>query len=203
MQTRPRAAQCHPERTQYASGMCRSCYSRDLARRHALGATFILRGTKGWKWSPEVSAKRAEALRRYWANQPPGSPHRRASAEGGRRGRQSAGRRTTCPEHYVRGFLDGLAVDYVFQHEIGDMLVDFFLPHHNLVLEVDGAYFHSLPGRQIKDVQREAKLAALGHGCVRLRCVGKNGLTQEARETLNALFRPSLTEGLSYQGAVG
>lgn len=55
-------------------------------------------------------------------------------------------------EDFAREFLDKLGVKYIYQMEavsIGRWF-DFYLPEHNLLIEIDGSYFHSDP-RLIKE----------------------------------------------------
>ena len=54
-------------------------------------------------------------------------------------------------EDFARDFLDKLGVKYVYQFEtdIGRWF-DFYLPEHNLLIEVDGSYYHSDP-RLVKE----------------------------------------------------
>lgn len=48
----------------------------------------------------------------------------------------------SCPsnflEHHFAKILDGLGIEYIFQYPIGKYLFDFYLPQHNLLIEVDG-----------------------------------------------------------------
>ena len=50
-------------------------------------------------------------------------------------------------EDFAREFLDKLEVKYVYQFEAKDIgrFFDFYLPSHNLIIEVDGGYYHSDP----------------------------------------------------------
>lgn len=78
-----------------------------------------------------------------------------------------AGRRSSCPEHYVRGFLDALGVDYVYQYPAGGvMLADFYVPGRNLILEYDGSFWHR--PHAVRDADRDEKLLALGYRVLRV-----------------------------------
>ena len=46
-------------------------------------------------------------------------------------------------EDFARDFLDKLNVEYVYQFEAKDIgrWFDFFLPTHNLIIEIDGGYW--------------------------------------------------------------
>lgn len=50
-------------------------------------------------------------------------------------------------EDFAKSFLDKLGVKYVYQFEAKDIgrFYDFYLPSHNLIIEVDGGYYHSDP----------------------------------------------------------
>lgn len=55
-------------------------------------------------------------------------------------------------EDFARDFLDKLNIQYIWQFEAKDIgrFYDFYLPKHNLILEIDGSYFHSDP-RLVKE----------------------------------------------------
>lgn len=55
-------------------------------------------------------------------------------------------------EDFARDFLDKLGVKYVYQFEASSIgrWYDFYLPFHNLLIEIDGSYFHADP-RVIKE----------------------------------------------------
>lgn len=50
-------------------------------------------------------------------------------------------------QDFAEQFLDTLGVDYVWQFEAKDIgrFYDFYLPKSNLLIEVDGSYYHSDP----------------------------------------------------------
>lgn len=55
-------------------------------------------------------------------------------------------------EDFAKDFLDKLRVRYVYQFEAKDIgrFYDFYLPDNNLIIEVDGSYYHSDP-RLVKE----------------------------------------------------
>ena len=61
-------------------------------------------------------------------------------------------------EDFAREFLEKLNIDYVYQFEAADIgrFYDFYLPKHNLIIEVDGGYWHSDPR-----VVKEGKLSPM------------------------------------------
>lgn len=50
-------------------------------------------------------------------------------------------------QDFAEQFLDKLGVDYIWQFEAKDIgrFYDFYLPKHNLIIEIDGSYYHSDP----------------------------------------------------------
>ena len=82
--------------------------------------------------------------------------------------RASQMKRPTGIERAVAALLDALGVEHLPQYLIGNrFVVDFYVPSRKLVIECDGSYWHSLPGRAEKDAARDAWLSA--HGFVILR----------------------------------
>lgn len=55
-------------------------------------------------------------------------------------------------QDFAKEFLEKLGIEYVWQFEAKDIgrFFDFYLPKHNLIIEVDGSYFHSDP-RLVKE----------------------------------------------------
>lgn len=50
-------------------------------------------------------------------------------------------------ERFAKEFLDKLGVKYKYQFEVKEIgrWYDFYLPEHNLIIEVDGSYYHADP----------------------------------------------------------
>jgi very-short-patch-repair endonuclease len=71
-------------------------------------------------------------------------------------------------ERMVHVILDALSIAYVSQKQIGKVFVDIFVPSANLIIECDGEYWHSRPGRKESDARREALLVARGYTVLRL-----------------------------------
>jgi hypothetical protein len=61
----------------------------------------------------------------------------------------------TDAEKEVESWLISAGKEYHTQHKIGQHFADFYLPEENIVIEVDGAYWHK---DQIKDIERDAEL---------------------------------------------
>ena len=53
---------------------------------------------------------------------------------------------------FMREFLDKLGVKYIYQFEVKEIgrWYDFYLPDHNLIIEIDGSYYHADP-RVVKE----------------------------------------------------
>ena len=63
------------------------------------------------------------------------------------------GRRSSI-EFKVEDKLVEWGVEFIAQHKVGPWLVDFYIPHLNMVLECDGDYWHSLPRAKARDRQK-------------------------------------------------
>lgn len=59
-------------------------------------------------------------------------------------------------EDFAREFLDKLCVEYVYQFEAKDIgrFFDFYLPNSNLIIEIDGDYWHGNPEMYNEDELR-------------------------------------------------
>lgn len=102
--------------------------------------------------------------------------------EQGRVGRKS---RDTSLELTVRAVLDVLDIEYRSSHRINRFIVDIYVPSRNLIIECDGAYWHSLPRIIGRDVERDAFLRASGYKVLRLpECDIKSGLSPDVMLSL-------------------
>lgn len=68
----------------------------------------------------------------------------------------------TTPEKIMRQFLDKVGVEYKQEYKIGKYWADFYLPKYNVVIEVDGDYWHSLPNVKEKDTRKDKYLKSKG-----------------------------------------
>lgn len=71
-------------------------------------------------------------------------------------------------EETVASVLTALGIKHQRQVYIGRCLVDFYIRTKRLVIECDGSYWHSLPGRQESDASRDAWLISRGFRVLRL-----------------------------------
>ena len=69
----------------------------------------------------------------------------------------------TLIEIAVGKALDTLGIAYEFQKIIGRCIVDYYLPEHNIVIECDGDYWHSLPKNKARDKKRDRWLIEQGY----------------------------------------
>ncbi len=77
--------------------------------------------------------------------------------------------RSTKPEILLSKILDENKINHISQYLINDkFLVDEYLPDYNLVIEVDGLYWHSLDGVIKKDKAENAYLKKCGFKMIRL-----------------------------------
>ena len=65
----------------------------------------------------------------------------------------------TRAEKKVRAILELNKVEYVFQYQIQDKVFDFYIPSMNLLIEVDGTYWHGkgLKQTQLNSMQKKHK----------------------------------------------
>jgi very-short-patch-repair endonuclease len=74
----------------------------------------------------------------------------------------------TSLELIVMKILDSLEIKYIHNFQMGPFSVDFWIDSYNLVIEADGEYWHSLPGRASSDKRRDTWLTNRGYKILRL-----------------------------------
>lgn len=62
----------------------------------------------------------------------------------------------TKPELAVERILQSLNITYIKQYQVGPYLFDFYLPNNNVLIEVQGEYWHSLPNALANDYAKES-----------------------------------------------
>tara|TARA_Y100000034_G_C6771249_1_gene344084 strand:- start:19 stop:774 length:756 start_codon:yes stop_codon:yes gene_type:complete len=48
----------------------------------------------------------------------------------------------TFPEQFIENLLNLLGIEYISEYEIGNFIIDFYIPSKNLCIEADGDYWH-------------------------------------------------------------
>lgn len=114
---------------------------------------------KYYKNHPEARIQKAKDLVEYMSKNP-------------------GGFKDTIPELIVKAFLDESKIDYIHPKSIDRYSVDFFIPHKNLIIEVDGCFYHSCiihkpygeKGKQKRenDRVREEKIKLRGYRVLRI-----------------------------------
>lgn len=74
----------------------------------------------------------------------------------------------TLPEKKTQDALDIIGIPYELEKRFKTYLVDFFLPGQSICLEVDGDYWHSLPGKPEKDDKKDQFLRSLVYKVIRI-----------------------------------
>ena len=65
-------------------------------------------------------------------------------------------------DDFAKQFLDKLGIEYVYQFEAKDIgrFFDFYLPKSNLIIEIDGDFWHGNPDKYQKEELRGHKIRA-------------------------------------------
>ena len=74
----------------------------------------------------------------------------------------------TSIEKIMKAIFEKLNVQYIFQKHISTKLVDFYIPHKNLIIECDGTYWHGRPEQEKIDRERDDLFRSLGYKIKRL-----------------------------------
>lgn len=75
----------------------------------------------------------------------------------------------TSIERRTRKTLESLGLNPIPEFTIAKRLVfDFYVPAHNLLIECDGLYWHSLPGVKDRDIRKNKRARELGYEVIRL-----------------------------------
>lgn len=80
-----------------------------------------------------------------------------------------AGKEPTIIEVIVGNILAHLNVKYLPQYRVGKYVCDYYLPNHNLIIECDGSYWHSIPKVQERDKRKNAYLKECKYKVLRLK----------------------------------
>ncbi len=74
----------------------------------------------------------------------------------------------TEPERKIKEALISLNITFSVQFPAGIYLIDFLLPDLNIAIEVDGIYWHSMPGAKERDGRKDDFLKSLGYTPLRI-----------------------------------
>jgi len=105
-------------------------------------------------WTPELRRKQSEAQKARWAN-------------GGFDGIFQS---PSKPELIMARSLTNAGLEYKAQYRLGNdgRPFDFYVPILNLLIECDGEYWHSLPGRAESDAAKTALARKQGYMLIRI-----------------------------------
>jgi len=76
------------------------------------------------------------------------------------------------PERLMQNLLESHGIEYTYQHEVSGFFYDFYIPSKNILIEVDGDFWHCKPGtkhetpimpEQIKNVTNDKKKTAIAY----------------------------------------
>lgn len=71
-------------------------------------------------------------------------------------------------ERTVREALEDLNIEFIQEHKVKRYRIDFFISCSQLAVEADGGYWHTSANGRLRDIRRDANLAALGITTVRI-----------------------------------
>jgi very-short-patch-repair endonuclease len=74
----------------------------------------------------------------------------------------------TYPERVLYKSLERQHIPYIREYQVGPYRADAYIPHLNVLIEVDGEYWHSKPAQQIIDKRKNAYYKAKGYGLIRI-----------------------------------
>lgn len=160
---------------------CRSCAAKcchaNNPERNAVYATDEFKTKIGKlakdRWAdPDYKARTSKALKAASSNPEVRAKQHRATKEAWNRGCYDNRVINLSPsslEVRLAQALDKAGILYIQQYKPDGYwrYYDFYLPGHKLLIEVDGAYWHSLPGRS--DIDVEKTRYAIDHGYMLLR----------------------------------
>lgn len=164
--------QSNPHTPEWNDRIAQALTGRKLSQEHREATSRGHMGQEPWNRgispSDETRQRISEANRQRWAQIPQAERVKLIPAFH-RAGLKAAHRtKRSRIERAIEVELMALNIAFIAQHEIGKYHADFYLPAWNLVLECDGAYWHSLPQAQARDRERDAWMRAQGYRIVRL-----------------------------------
>lgn len=144
---------------QWANGK-RKGYLRSVETREK-----IRKGNKNTKKSKEWKQKMKK-----WRNSPEGRKAMEKARQGGIKGLLILSKLLeTKPEKEMRLKLDSWRINHISKFLMyNKFVVDEWLPNHNIVIEVDGRYWHTREKQIKKDKAKDAYLTKCGHKVIRV-----------------------------------
>ncbi len=131
-------------------------------------------------FTPEVRARIGQASKRMWES----DEHRVKMAVV-----RSMAPNVSALSHAVAEVLDRSGVDFVLEHPVGPWVFDVWVPSHNLLLELNGEYWHSLP-RAVRNDKSKATYIERYFPDIRLMTVWEVEFYKEGR--LKAILEAAL-----------
>lgn len=118
--------------------------------------------------------ERSKKISNYHKGRPKSKQHREQMKKQlaiNRRERLTSGKMSK-PERLMQDMLESHGVEYVYQHEVSGFFYDFYIPSKNILIEVDGDFWHCKPGtkyetpimkEQTKNVVNDKKKTAIAY----------------------------------------
>lgn len=131
----------------------------------------ISEGLKGKKKSPEHVAKIKADRQKYWSIQ------ENRNAQRIRRSKYMSAhliKNKTKLEKEFQTILNSLGVSYIFQYTVNGYNYDFYIPNKNILIEVDGDWWHCNPALNIQPVY-ESQKHTMEHDLIKNKIALDNG----------------------------
>jgi very-short-patch-repair endonuclease len=116
--------------------------------------------------------ERSKKISEYFKGRPKSPEHREKISKQlaiNRRERLTSGKMSK-PERLMEDILKSHGIEYVYQQEVSGFFYDFYIPSKNILIEVDGDFWHCKPGtkyetpkmpEQVKNVVNDKKKTAV------------------------------------------
>ena len=131
----------------------------------------ISKALKGKQKSPEHIAKITEDRKKYWGNQ------ENRDAQRIRRSTYMTNQLINKESNLEKEFktiLNMLGIEYTFQYLVAGYNYDFYIPNKNILIEVDGDWWHCNPNLGIIPVHASQK-HTIEHDMIKNKVAGSNG----------------------------
>jgi very-short-patch-repair endonuclease len=135
-------------------GLTKATDSRVVANAVAVSASMKGKAPT-WEWTAERRKKKSEWRKKLHQQNPESHPNRRLAKNKGK---------WTKPERIAAEWLDEHNIDYEFNKKIDLYYPDFSIAATNILIEIDGEYWHD----KDKDAIRDARLHNQGYNVYRI-----------------------------------